>query len=160
MRQVARNSSRQGLLLFLHYCYSPVFCVLQLGIAVLSAWDTSAVTPLLCGPSDQNCTHICAVYKSQLLKLELDLAFKYWLHVVPKIQCLQNVDICWSGPKHMCLLRVLHGMIVCEICKMSNKFLRWTLMWHSDQYTAHAVALTKILSQPLCQNVLFSPYCH
>ena len=27
-------------------------------------------------------------------------------------------------------------------------------------YTAYAVVLTKILSQPLRQNVLFSPYCH
>ena len=30
---------------------------------------------------------------------------------------------------------------------------------HVVQYTAHAVVLTNILSQPLRQNVLFSPYC-
>ena len=31
---------------------------------------------------------------------------------------------------------------------------------HPCSYTAHAVVLTKMLSKPLCQNVLFSPYCH
>ena len=31
---------------------------------------------------------------------------------------------------------------------------------HYGMYTVHAVVLTKLLSQPLRQNVLFSPYCH
>ena len=29
-----------------------------------------------------------------------------------------------------------------------------------EAYTVHTVVLTKILFQPLCQNVLFSLYCH
>ena len=38
-----------------------------------------------------------------------------------------------------------------------NTPYRYNLIFY---YTAHAVVLTKILSQPVLQSVLFSPYCH
>ena len=46
------------------------------------------------------------------------------------------------------------------IVRMRQHHAQRASMVAEASYTAHAVVLTKILSQPLRQNVLFSPYCH
>ena len=117
----------------------------------------------------------------QLVPSAMQLVIRWWHNCQPEIQVhfrhqirqlytfVILLNFCWWAYLHSrgCMWPCTYSVGVCVcVCVCVLIITHPIGFWYNHYlctavaYTAHTVVLTKILSQPLRQNMLFSLYCH